>query len=144
MASILLSGPAGAAKSQEARRLLQEASEPTIAADFQSIVAALLLQERDEDGKYPPRPDWVLPTAEYVRRTVISAARNRGINVIATNSDGATARRQFLVNQLGPGATERVVDPGMQVVRNRLAGRSGRLSADCGKAIARWYGRLRR
>ena len=53
MPSILISGPAGSAKSQLARDLLREATEPTVAADFQSIVAALLLQERGPDGKYP-------------------------------------------------------------------------------------------
>ena len=59
MPSTLLSGPAGANKSALARRLLREASEPTVAADFQSIVAALLLLERGPDGKYPIRPDFV-------------------------------------------------------------------------------------
>ena len=68
MANVLISGPAGSGKSAAARRLLREASEPTVAADFQSIVAAVLLQERGPDGKYPLRPDYVLPLAEYVRQ----------------------------------------------------------------------------
>ena len=41
MPGILLSGPAGGGKSQAARDLLRAASEPTVAADFQAIVAAL-------------------------------------------------------------------------------------------------------
>ena len=43
MPGILISGPAGGAKSQLARGLLREATEPTVQADFQSIVVALLL-----------------------------------------------------------------------------------------------------
>ena len=105
--SILLSGPAGAAKSQLARQLLAESPGPMVAADFQSIVVALLLLERGPDGKYPLRPEWVLPMAEYVRRAVVTGAVNREIDVIATNSDGDPDRRRFLLQQLGPGATER-------------------------------------
>ena len=143
MANILLSGPAGAAKSQEARRLLHEAAEPTIAADFQSIVAALLLLERGEDGRYPIRPEWVLPLAEYTRRAVLTGARNSEISVVATNSDGDPDRRRFLLGQLGPRATERIVDPGEAVVAARLANpRTGELSDPCRGAIRRWYGRL--
>ena len=93
MPGILLSGPAGGGKSQAARDLLRAASEPTVAADFQAIVAALLLQERGPDGKYPIRPAWVLPLVEYVRQAVITAANERGIDLIVTNSDGAPPRR---------------------------------------------------
>ena len=46
MASILLSGPAGGAKSQVAIELIKNATGPTIAADFQSIVVALLQLQR--------------------------------------------------------------------------------------------------
>ena len=42
MASILLSGPAGGAKSQHAIELIKNGSGPTIAADFQSLVVAML------------------------------------------------------------------------------------------------------
>ena len=63
---------------------------PTVVADFQSIVVSLLLQqERGPDGKFPERPEWILPLAEHIRREVIDAARARDIGVIATNSDGS-------------------------------------------------------
>ena len=39
MASILLSGPAGGGKSQEARELLSAASVPTIMIEFQDLYA---------------------------------------------------------------------------------------------------------
>ena len=114
MSSILLSGPAGAGKSQEAKRLRDSMPGPAVVADFQSLVVALLQHERGPDGKYPLRPDWVLPLAEHLRRTTIDAARAREVDVIATNSDGDKGRRQRLLERLGPGAVERVIDPGKQ------------------------------
>lgn len=68
MPNVLLSGPAGADKSSVARALLAESEEPMIAADFQSIYAALALAERDSNGRYPLRDERLLPIVEYVRR----------------------------------------------------------------------------
>ena len=145
MAGILLSGPAGGGKSQLARELLRQSSEPTVSADFQAIVAALLLQERGPDGKYPLRPAWVLSLAEYLRRVIISSARKRDISIVATNSDGDPERRNFLLALLGPDSSERLVDPGRDVVVARLADTvTGELSDDCGKAIGRWFERVNR
>ena len=112
MPNVLISGPAGGGKSQTARDLLREATEPTVQADFQSIVVALLALVRLPDGRYPVRPDFVLPLAEYVRQAVITGATQRGLSVVATNSDGDPARRRALLDRLGPGATERIVDLG--------------------------------
>ena len=145
MANILLSGPAGAGKSQRARELLAEADGPAVLADFQSQVAALTGAVRDADGRYPPRPEWILPLAEYVRRAVITGAVARDIAVIATNSDGDPDRRAFLLNELGEDATETVIDPGEETVRARLADpATGELSNSCEEAINRWYHRKRR
>ena len=64
--------------------------------------------------------------------------------MIATNSDGDLARRAQLLSQLGPGATERIVDPGRDVVAARLSDpETGELSEACDSAIGRWYGRVR-
>ena len=116
-----------------------------MAADFQAIVAALLLLRRDpETGKYPERPEWVLPLAEHIRRAVIDAARSRDVRVIATNSDGDPGRRRFLIERLGPGALEEVIDPGEEVVKARLSGRTGKLSRSCESAVKRWYAREKR
>ena len=145
--NILLSGPAGSGKSQLARELLRESNQPTVAADFQSVVVALLLLERGSDGLYPPRPEWILPIAEYVRQAIITAAteRERGLGVIVTNSDGDPLRRRFLLDRLGADATERIVDPGEAVVRARLSDPvTGALSGPCAGAITRWYSRLNR
>ena len=142
MASILLSGPAGSSKSQRAVELIKDATGPTIAADFQSIVVALLQLQRGPDGLYPIRPEWVLPLAEYVRQAAVEGAINREISVVLTNSDGSPERRDYLLKKLGPGSTEQILDPGEDVVRARLSNsKTGKLSSECGKAINRWYRR---
>ena len=142
MPSILLSGPAGAAKSALARRLLAESTELAAVADFQAIYAAITGDLRGPDGRYPLRNERLLPITEHVRRSLITGAVARDIEVIATNSDGDPARRSFLLGQLGEGATERIVDPGEDLVAARLSDpETGILSDDCKSAIGRWYGR---
>ena len=145
MAGILLSGPAGGGKSQLSRDLIREATEPTVQADFQSIVVALLGHVRRPDGTFPVRPTWVLPLAEYVRQAVITGAESREIFTIITNSDGDPLRRAALLDRLGAGSVERIIDPGESVVRARLADAvTGVLSDDCNEAVNRWYGRVNR
>ena len=117
---------------------------PMVAADFQSILAALVLLERLPNGRYPNRNPaqaaWLLPMAEAIRQTVITIATDREIDVVATNSDGSPARRAHLLQRLGSGSVERIIDPGIDVVTTRLAGPAGVLSDDCDSAIRRWYG----
>ena len=145
MAGILLSGPAGGGKSQLSRDLIREATEPTVQADFQSIIVALLGLVRGPNGKYPVRPDFILPLAEYVRQAVITGAQAREIFTIITSSDGSPERRKTLLDRLGVGGTERIIDPGASVVRARLTDEiTGELEPECEQAIGRWYGRLNR
>ena len=140
----LITGPAGANKTGEARAMLRAAAGPMVAADFQSILAALTLLERLPNGRYPERLEsqaaWLLPLVESVRQTVITFAEERGIDVVATNSDGSQVRRAYLLSRLGAGARELVVDPGLDVVTARLSGPDG-LSEQCSQAIQRFYGR---
>ena len=108
MPNLLLTGPAGAGKTQEARRLLESATAPMVAADFQALLVALLLLERDPvTGRYPRRlasqAPWLLPLVESLRQTVITFARDREIEIVATNSDGLPARRAYLLSRLGSG-----------------------------------------
>ena len=142
MASILLSGPAGAAKSALARQLFEARTGLVVVADFQSLYAALTGDTRGPDGRYPLRDERLLPLTEYTRRAVITGAIERDIDVIATNSDGAPGRREFMLSKLGPDATERVIDPGEDVIRARLSDPiTGELSDECQSAAARWYAR---
>ena len=82
-----------------------------------------------------------MPLAEYTRRAIITGATARQLDVITTNSDGSPARRAELLALLGPGASERIVDPGIEVVRERLAV-DGVVSQQCSEAYGRWYNRL--
>ena len=117
-----------------------------VAADFQTLLAALLLLVRLPDGRYPQRQEaqasWLLPLTEYLRMTIIGAARERGVDVVSTNSDGSPERRALLLSRLGPGATERVIDPGINVVTARLSGPDGGISDQCIEAVGRWYSRV--
>lgn len=144
MGGLLLSGPAGSGKTQEARRLLEDHQGAAVVVDFSVIYASLTLLQRNEAGRYPERgPELahVAPLAELLRRNAIDAAVERDIYVVATNSDGSPARRNLLLQALGPGAQERILDPGEGVVRQRLAV-NGQVSQQCTEAIRRWYGRL--
>ena len=144
MSSILISGPAGAAKSALARRLLEEQTGLIVIADFQALYAALTGDVRGPDGRYPLRNEQFLPLTEYTRRAVITGAVARDIDVIATNSDGDEDRRKFLLSKLGADATEQIVDPGRDIVSARLSDpETGELSEDCQSAINRWYARRR-
>lgn len=144
MPDVLLSGPAGAGKTAAAESIVAAAEVPTVLIDFQALYASLLGIRRDpETGRYPERldiQDFALPIAEYVRLTMINRAVENEVDVVATNSDGAPQRRGFLLGLLGPGAVERVIDPGIEVVRERLAV-DGVLSTQCEQAIGRWYAR---
>ena len=143
MPDLLLSGPAGAGKTAEARRILDaSAGRQAVALDFQSIYAALLLLERQVDGRYPPREprhQFAYPLVEYLRRAALTAARDREIEVVLTNSDSDPGRRAELMGRLKPGATERVIDPGRAVVVERLSDADGNLSGQCAGAIGRWF-----
>ena len=143
---LLLSGPpAGAGKSRRARQLLAQAALPTILVDFQLLYAAMLGIERDEEtGRFPERDErlgYILPLVELQRQRLIRQAVEDDIEVVATNSDGDGGRRRYLLGLLGPGATEEVIDPGIQVVTERLSV-NGQLSQQCGSAIQRWFSRL--
>ena len=149
MPNVLLSGPAGAGKSAAAKEILDAADEPTILIDFQALYAALLGIERDpETGRYPERlasQAYALAMAEYLRRAAITGARAMELDIVITNSDGSPQRRNELRVLLGAEEVteERVIDPGEETVRARLAAGAvdGELSEQCGRAVARWYGR---
>ena len=114
MAGVLFSGPPAAGKSQAARELLAQLPQGVL-IDFQTLYAAVLGILRQDDGRYPERDAsqaYALAMAEYLRRAAITAALEMELDPIVTNSDGAPARRNFLLGLLGPGATEAGNRPG--------------------------------
>ena len=118
-----------------------ETLEPAVLIEFQEIYAALLGIRRLPSGRYPERLDsdsYALPLTEYVRRSAITAARERDIHAIVTNSDGNPERRTALLGYIGPGSSEIVVDPGRSIVEDNLS-IEGELSEQCDDAINRWY-----
>ena len=145
MANLLISGPAGANKSAAARELLSAAAVPTIMIEFADLYASVLgIRRNPETGRYParrPQDAFALPMAEYLRQAAITGAIAQELDIVLTNSDGNADRRAFLLGRLGAGATERVIDPGISVVTERLSVQ-GTLDPDCASAISRWFGRL--
>lgn len=145
MPGFLLSGPAGAGKSRRGLVLLGALGLGAVLIDFQTLYAGLLGIQRRPDGRYPerrPQDAYALPFTERLRLTMIGLALAQELTPIVTNSDGNPQRRQFLLSRLGGDAQEEVIDPGLSVVRERLAGPDGTVSAQCEEAINRWYGRL--
>ena len=143
--NLLLTGPAGSAKSQAARELLRT-GKVDVVADFTSILAALQLLERDPvTGRFPPRDraaERLIPLAQAIKVAIIAEARARDLTVVETNSNGSPAQRQRLLAALG-GASERILDPGRRVVEQRLADPvPGQLSSQCGQAVGRYYDNL--
>ena len=145
MAGQLISGPAGAGKSRAAREARESSARDAVVIDFQTLYAALLGIPRDpETGRYPERraaDSHALPMAEYVRRSAITGAVNQDVDAIVTNSDGNPERRRQLLGLIGPGAVERVVDPGRAAVVETLSV-DGILSDQCEGAIGRWFNNL--
>ena len=106
-------------------------------ADFQSVYVSLSGDVRDGLGNYPERDPDLLPLVERARQRVIRDAVEMQVGIVATNSDGDQERRSYLLGLLGAGATEEIVDPGLEVVTVRLADPvTGSLSDSCAGAIS--------
>ena len=135
-------GPAGSGKSQHARSLLA-AGTVDLLADTTSIWAAVGGYERDPlTGKYPVRldDDPALDAALYIQTTVVRYGLSNGLNVAATTSRrGQIPRWQSVADEFSTGLIVETIDPGRAVVAQRLSDADGNLSAECEKAINRWY-----
>ena len=124
---MIISGPAGAGKTERARELIAELQaeglEP-IVADFQSLYAALLLVSRGEDGRFPERADdaaYILGMVEYIRSTIARRALADDMPVVATISERPDGSRyRALAALLGGAAREETIDPGVDEIVRRL------------------------
>ena len=147
---ILVEGPAGSGKSQ-VLALMRETGEVDVVSDVTRLWAALGGYERGPDGRYPVRADDdpALITALYVQAVAARRALREGAAVAVTTSRaGQAARWQALAAEVELEVSfevsyqVRTVDPGESVVRARLADPdTGELSADCSRAVQRWYRR---
>ena len=119
-----------------------EGLEP-IAADFQSLYAALLLVSRNEDGRFPERADdaaYILGMVEYIRSTIARRALADDMPVVATISERPDGTRyRALAALLGGAAREETIDPGVEEIVRRLGGPGNTISSQCMEAITRWY-----
>ena len=143
---MIISGPAGAGKTERARELiaeLQAQGMQPIAADFQSLYAASLLISRGEDGRYPERTDdaaYILRTVEYLRSTIARRALAEDMPVVATISERSDGTRyKALAALLGGVAREETIDPGVDEIVRRFIS-NNEIPSQCVDAINRWYG----
>ena len=144
--SVIISGPAGAGKTERAREIIAELRaeglEP-IAADFQSLYAALLLVNRGDDGRFPERADdaaYILGMVEYIRSTIARRALADDMPVVATISERSDGTRyKALAALLGGAAREETIDPGVDEIVGRFM-ENNQIPSQCREAIGRWYG----
>ncbi len=138
----LLQGPAGSGKSQLARDM-KHAGQVDLLADVTALWAAVGVYDRGPDGRYPVRDDDdpALLAALYLQTTLVTYGLERGLNVAATTSRrDQVGRWQTLAASLGADFNVQTIDPGIDVVSERLTDPdTGKLSEECAKAINRWY-----
>ena len=138
----LIQGPSGSGKSQLARDM-KNAGQVDLIADVTAIWAAISASIRDaRTGKYPIRDDNdpALAAARYLQTTLANFSMRQGLDVAVTTSQRSQVRRwQMLADDLGQELSVLTVDPGEEVVRERLADEDGTLSPECETAIGRWY-----
>ena len=129
-------GPAGGGKSQYIRERIRPG---WVVLDFTALYAALSGVERGPDGRYPERiaGDPLLPLVSAAKAVILSMAVERELDGFVTSS----ARADVPILERVTGKSAVVIDPGEAVIRARLADPvTGELSAECTKAVARWYG----
>ena len=137
---VLIQGPAGSGKSQLVAEML-EAGEVDVVVDLTRLWVALSGVERGPTGRYPVRldDDKALPAAFAVKQLAARRALETGADTAVTTSvRNQEPRWQKLAAEALATFSTRVVDPGEEVVKERLAGPEG-LSPECAKAISRWY-----
>lgn len=139
---IRLAGPAGSGKSQVARQMLVD-GDADVLADTTAIYAVVSGEERDADGRYPPRADGalLLPLALYVRGAIVRQALERELRVVKTSSTPTDLEAdRALAREYRAAFRQTIVDPGEAVILARLADPiTGQVSSDCRRAAGRWY-----
>ena len=130
-------GPAGAGKSQYIAASIRAG---WVVIDYTALYAALSGVQRGPDGKYPERVTGapLLPFVAGMKTMALRMAVERELSGFVTSSSLADVEALETIT----GETAKVIDPGEDVVRARLADPvSGELSPECSAALRRWYRR---
>ena len=138
---VLVSGPAGSNKSSYVQEML-DAGEVDVVLDVTQVWAATTGAQRGPDGKFPERDadDPGLHLARYVQTVGAAFALRQGYRTAVTTSQaGQVGRWAAMAAEHGAEFSSRVIDPGEDVVRKRLAGPDGTLSDECEQALSRWF-----
>ena len=135
----IVRGPVAGGKSQWIRQALRAGE---VLADVTPIDAALRGVVRDAAGKYPVRlSDEVLAVTHYARAALVRAAHDADVSGYVTTSDSSPEAVERLRDRGALGGVK-TISANEARVRARLADpNTGRLSAACEEAIARWFGR---
>ena len=100
MEAVLISGPAGAGKSQVAQQMLDE-NPGAVIADFQSVYVALTGVTRGIDGTFPLRIRSLLPLTQRIKQTIISDALEDQVRLLlVTNSDRDEKVRKRILSHM--------------------------------------------
>ena len=137
MSIVPILGPAGAGKSQYIAATIRPG---WIIIDYTSLYVALSGVQRGADGKYPEREsgDPLLPFVAGLKTMALRMATERELSGFVTSS----ALADVEVLEKITGETAKIIDPGEEVVRARLADPvTGELSPECSAALRRWYRR---
>ena len=133
----IVRGPAGAGKSQYVRDHMRRGD---VVLDVTRLWAALGGFERGPDGKYPEREDdGVLNLARIVRAQAIAAAVRHALSGFVTTSTSGEQHIEETFRRRGVSGAVVTLDPGIEVVRGRLADENGNLTRACESALERWY-----
>ena len=85
--------------------------------------------------------DPALAIARYVQAAVVRQALEDGYDVgVTTSQRNRVEHWRRFADDAGTAFLVRTVDPGRDVVRERLSEPDGSLSDACARAIRRWYG----
>ena len=140
---LLLEGPVASGKSEVLRNLLSTDAVDVV-ADLTPLWSAVKLLERDPSGNYPERTqaDPALRLALYLKVVTARRALSEGLRVaVSTSTPNQASKWRVIADEFSASFDIQLVDPGQDVVRERLGGTS--ISSECESAVQNWYGSSR-
>ena len=136
---VLVEGPVGSNKSEVLRNLLAT-DEVDVVGDLTPLWSSLKLLERPFAER--TQDDVALPIARYLKVVVARRALSEGLRVaVSTSTPNQSDKWAAIASEFDASFTVTTVDPGEQVILERLGGDS--ISSECQSAVNRWYGSTR-